>query len=417
MNHELLKYCLMRIEQKLNWASSDLWLNQDFELLSDKIFDETGIKLSVTTLKRVWGKVNYNSDPSISTLNALANFIGFENWSELKNKKKPSSANIKATETSKRPRNKQLTILSLVVVITIFVLAISRASLGNEKIDYDGIQFDVNPVTIGLPNSVVFNYSFGDNDFDSTSIQQSWNADLTFDIQPEGTEATGIYYYPGYFQAKLIANGMILKEKGLKVGTEGWMATIQSEDVQPRYLYYGELVNEDHLGLKPSENEALHAEERDKARVLTYHYFDELEMVSSKAFTYEIRFRNTYNKSNGICKNVQLLVHGTESVFLTPLSIPGCTSNLSLITGGKTFSGKENDHSMFGIKGSDWQVLKLSVANRRAEYFLNDELILTKDNVNGIGPIVGFKVRFEGAGEIDFLRLSNNNELVFEEDF
>ena len=91
MNRELLKYCLLQIERKLGWASSALWLNQDFELLSEKIFDEVNVKLSITTLKRVWGKVNYASEPSISTLNALAQFIGYQNWSHLKNERKPSA--------------------------------------------------------------------------------------------------------------------------------------------------------------------------------------------------------------------------------------------------------------------------------------------------------------------------------------
>ncbi|OEK04256.1 hypothetical protein [Roseivirga misakiensis] len=415
MNHELLSYCLLRIEQKLGWASSDLWQNQDFALLSQRIFEETNIQLSVTTLKRVWGKVSYASEPSISTLNALSKFIGYENWSELKNDQKPSkqATTIKASSS----RKKQIVLIAILVVLTSGLLAISRTTFKSDFIDIDNIQFDVSPVAIGLPNSVVFNYSFGESNIDSAAIQQSWNDDLTFEIKPDGTEATGIYYYPGFFQAKLIANGSIVKEKALKVGTEGWMATIQGDGKQPRYLYYGEVLTDGKLNILPELVEELHQEKRASGRILTYHYFDELPEVSSQNFTYEIRFKNTYNKSNGVCKNVQLLVHGSESVFLTPLSIPGCSSNLSLITGGKTFSGKENDHSVFGIEGSDWQELKLQVSNGKAEYYLNSELVLTKENVADIGPIVGFKVRFEGAGEIDYLRLSNNKEIVYREDF
>ena len=51
--------CLSEIEAKLGWGDSNNWSNADFEELSLLIQAETGIKLSVTTLKRVWGKVKY----------------------------------------------------------------------------------------------------------------------------------------------------------------------------------------------------------------------------------------------------------------------------------------------------------------------------------------------------------------------
>ena len=416
MNHELLKYCLLKIEQQLNWASSDLWLNQDFELLSERIFEETNIKLSITTLKRVWGKVNYASEPSISTLNALAKFIGYNNWSELKNSKTTLASKPQGHRPLKFQRKHVLT-GSIIVLLAIALLGISRSALSGSRINMKEVSFGACPVARGLPNSVVFTYNFGAAQVDSAAIQQSWNKALTFSINPKGPEATGIYYYPGYFQAKLIANGEIIKEQGLKVGTQGWMATIQGDGPLPRYLYYGELLSNDALHLKSNLLEALHAESRSHARLLTYHYFYKIGSVSGDNFTIETRFKNTYKKSNGICRNVQILVHGTETVFLTPFSIPGCTSDLDLITAGQTFSGKENDHSMFGTTGNEWQHFKLVVKDQKAQYFLNDQLIITKEAKRDIGPIVGFKIRFEGAGELDFLRLSNNSELVFSEEF
>ena len=79
-----LQTCLARIEEKLGWGSSQLWVNQDFENLSEKIEEATGVQLSVTTLKRIWGKVKYKSKPTITTLNALAGFIGFQHWRAFK---------------------------------------------------------------------------------------------------------------------------------------------------------------------------------------------------------------------------------------------------------------------------------------------------------------------------------------------
>jgi len=71
---------LRMIEQKLDWGDSAAWQSRDFENLQQLILDETGVSLSASTLRRVWGRVTYNSLPSITTLDTLARFAGTPNW-------------------------------------------------------------------------------------------------------------------------------------------------------------------------------------------------------------------------------------------------------------------------------------------------------------------------------------------------
>lgn len=411
MNRELLKYCLRKIEEKLGWVSNDLWQNQDFDLLSNQIFEETGVKLSITTLKRVWGKVSYASEPSISTLNTLAKFIGYKNWSDLKNGNQFTSQPRKRSAKTIRIRP-----LAIAGALSLIIVAIVSFSQRPKKIDLSQVKFGAEPVTLGLPNSVVFTYDFGDNEVEYATIQQSWNERLTFEIDPNKEAATGIYYYPGYFKAKLLANNQILKEQDLHIRTDGWMATINREN-RPRYLYHHELETTKSLRLKDEVLEQLLNDDIESANLLTFHFFDDFEITSSREFVFETRFRNTYKKSNGICQRIQVLVHGQNGVFLTPFSIPGCTSDLSLITSGESYSGKENDLSAFGIEASQWTDFRLEASDGLASYFVNEELILTKAFETDLGDIVGFKFRFEGAGELDFAKLSNTTKTIFFEDF
>ena len=48
------------------------------------IFDQTGIALSHVTLKRIWGKVRYDSLPRTNTLNTIVRFLGYRNWREFR---------------------------------------------------------------------------------------------------------------------------------------------------------------------------------------------------------------------------------------------------------------------------------------------------------------------------------------------
>ena len=79
-----LSLCKTLIEEKLGWGNSDSWENQDFLALSEKILEITGVQLSRTTLKRIWGKVKYQSIPNTTTLNTLVHFLGYENWLSFK---------------------------------------------------------------------------------------------------------------------------------------------------------------------------------------------------------------------------------------------------------------------------------------------------------------------------------------------
>lgn len=54
----------------------------DFNALSMMIKCKTKDSISLSSIKRLWGYVNYESFPSPTTLNILARFNGYDNWEE-----------------------------------------------------------------------------------------------------------------------------------------------------------------------------------------------------------------------------------------------------------------------------------------------------------------------------------------------
>lgn len=418
MNELCLEECLLLIEAKLGWGSSRDWLNQDFQLLSDRIFEETRIRLSITTLKRVWGKVSYNSAPSISTLNTLALFLGHDNWSTFKQEHKPieKKAPVKKKMAFSRP---VATLLLVLLAVSTVVLLASGSREGSSHYSTDElaqVQFSSQPIALGLPNSVVFNYDFAGIEPDSCFIQQSWNNKLTFEVNKDGTEASGIYYYPGYFRAKLIANDQILKEHDVHIRTNGWMATLGGGDI-PRYLYKEDIQQSGSLKLSDAIFNEVHNTEAEQAALLSYHFYDDFGTISGDDFEFETRIRNTYKKSNGICQHTRILIHGKDGVLIIPLAIPGCISDLQIFMMGMSIDGKSNDLSAFGTDIQNWQDLKCISKNGQIQIFLNGEMIREFTAPTSIGDVVGFRYRFVGAGEVDYVKLKGNNGIALEEDF
>jgi hypothetical protein len=79
-----IRKCLELAATRLNRGDASEWTSYDFEKLSAAIEEATGVILSVTTLKRLWGKLKYTNMPATTTLNTLAQFAGYADWREFK---------------------------------------------------------------------------------------------------------------------------------------------------------------------------------------------------------------------------------------------------------------------------------------------------------------------------------------------
>jgi hypothetical protein len=175
-----LDRCRRLIEEKVGWGSGEGWATQNFERLSELIAGQTGVSLSVTTLKRVWGRVKYESAPTTTTLNALVQFAGYENWQQFRNTS-TSSIGIYLTllpllfqSQFVRATRKHWWIgagilIGLIGVSAFFLNYVRRKSLSPER-----FSFSSQPVTKGIPNSVVFHYDATASPTDQVFIQQSW---------------------------------------------------------------------------------------------------------------------------------------------------------------------------------------------------------------------------------------------------
>jgi len=81
---EYIARCKRLIEEQLHLVSDDGTLRQrDLESLADSIEERSGIRLSLSTLKRLWKK-DYDQVPHPSTLQALVSVLGYKDWQEFR---------------------------------------------------------------------------------------------------------------------------------------------------------------------------------------------------------------------------------------------------------------------------------------------------------------------------------------------
>lgn len=421
---ELILLCRTKIEQILNWGDSSLWTNSDFELLSDKIFEKTTVRLSISTLKRIWGKVKYDNSPTAATLNALANFLDYASWRDFESENNRTASSVSTTTNNtvhgntvveKQGTRRKIairvpTIVGLLIasVVVIFLLVKGKTP---HRFDPALAQFSHREVTDDLPNSVVFDYDVSAYDADSAFIQQSWDPMRRDKVSLDGKQHTSIYYQPGYFQAKLIVNDTILKQDIVWIKTKGWRAIIEAGDgPAPIYLSDAEIrLPGNKMGftsevLREKIGSPVFTEKG--ATLQNVRDFG----VDVSSFDFETLLKNNSTPEEAICRRVIVTLLTTEMAIIIPLGTKGCSSELGVLTTNGFKSGKENDFSAFGCEFKDLEKFKVSVHDSLLNVALNDKVIFTEKQNNPRGQIVGIRIAFEGAGEVQYVKL--NDKLI-----
>jgi hypothetical protein len=412
-----LEKCKWKIEEELGWGDSARWHTKDYETLSSRIQEKTGVNLSVATLKRLWGKIRYDSKPTPTTLNTLAQFLGYENWrsfrvSEEKNREKI----IRKMENDHRNRaEKPRKIFWLIPAVVLLLGSIFLLNSSKEKIDPTLFSFTSKKIVdTGVPNTVVFDYdATAASPDDSIAIQQSWDERLSRQVRWDQHQHTSIYYIPGFFEAKLVVNKQVVKEHNLLIKTDGWLPLVEQAGT-PVYYKSEDAIHDGILQLPLATIEGSNINMQPVAPWTAYYNVRDMGGLMSDDVVFETSLKNDYNNGSNPCQYVEIRLQFEGPAVVIPLSAKGCVSNIGIAD----TDGTKRDLSAFGCDFSDWVNVKCVIRDRVAEIFVNDVSAIRLHVTGGRAKMVEVGYRFQGTGSVDFIRLSDSSGKVFyEEDF
>lgn len=407
---DLLPYCRLLIERKLEWGNSKHWQNNDFEQLSKLIFNETGVSLSISTLKRLWGRVQYNSSPTPATLDALAKFVGYDSWRTFR-LDAPHSAipaapahNIKAPFAICNKQNLIVTSFGLIILIVLLYVFWSISQQKN-SLFYKDVTFSSRFVTKSIPNTTVFQYQIGKSNADSVFVQQSWDPALRFQVNKHGKYFTSTYYYPGYYRAKLILNDSIVREHDIFITSHGWLGTVDQPSI-PLYMRANVVEKQNGIiSVTEADLLAIGVPLTNEATSVSLYKVDSSQIHPGDRFVFETAVQSTYNQGNSICQMMNIELLCTEGRHVIPLSTPGCVGNLNLVVANQEIDGRTNDLSGFGVEFSKWVLVRYEVVGKQAHIYINNRLTYQHHFDANPGKVIGFRYSFSGTGAVKYARL------------
>jgi hypothetical protein len=426
--HDYIDKCKHLIECRLEWANSSTWKNRDFEYLSELIFEKSKIAISVSTLKRIWQ--NHPSRiPHVSTLNALSQFLDYGNWNEFKTKLKNDIGASRVTEKPIYQKKKGGFMFVVIAILCLIIFSILFLSLKNRINKKRYAYFSIpekevvftskKTVTSGLPNTVVFNYDLSKIKFDSAFIQQDWDKTKRKKIFPENRFHTCIYYYPGYYTAKLVINDQVVKKFPLFVTTNGWMAVYKKKYSQDVPIYLN--------NIDPIKNHCLHVTvedletnkiNNDKDYIIGFYNTRDFGDVHCDSFSFETEIKNDPKEGGLTCGYTAITVQGEKGYLTASFSEKGCTAQLFLEFSDIYMDGTKNDLSSFGADLTRLRNIKYNVLNKNVAISIDNKEIKKFTFKRDIGKIIGFSYQFYGCGTVKMVKLSDKNaNIVYLENF
>ena len=417
MSSSDLKRLLLIIEKQLDWGEASTWQGKDFEILNELILEKTKVSLSASTLRRLWGRVEYNHMPSGTTLDTLAQFAGYNNWraftrqSAVDDLISKEIADMPAAGPGERSRW-QLRVALVIVGIVLISLVSMYVKKTPAPPPNASFSFDTRPITRTIPNSVVFTYDVKTNPGDSVFIEQSWDPNTRVTVDKKLHKYTSIYYRPGFYHAKLGVNNKVVKERLLMIPTAGWLGLIAHYPM-PVYLDSARFMGKTGMEVPPSLISQNNIPLEPQPPAVEFYNVGNFKPVPLKNFSFSTQIKNDYNEGASACQYVEIILFTDNTPVIVQLSAKGCISNLRLLNGGYFESGKDHDLSGFGADLSQWVKVGCRANKDKIEYYVNDKLVYTSQLPLYAENIVGLGYNFQGAGAVKNVSLQDAGRVTF----
>lgn len=412
MEISAIQQLLNLIEKQLNWGEVSTWNSKDFEKLNLLILDKTKVSLSASTLRRLWGKVDYSHQPSSTTMDTLALFAGYDSWRDFtKQLDRPIVEKIVAKPVKKKISVALRTIIALLLITGVIVFLLI-SYLKSPDIAINNYSFSSRLITRDVPNSVVFTYNAESAPTDSVFFQQSWDDSKRSALEKRNHQYTSIYYRPGFYLAKLVVGQKVMKEHPILISTNGWVGMVAKKPI-PVYLNQKEFEAKAELKITPATIKSKGITLNPDPPRVEFYNVGNFKPAPLTDFSFSAEVRNDYQDGAAKCGLVKIILITDEMPVEIALSTPGCIASLNLFDGVSMISGKSNDLSGFGADLSKWVKVSCLSRGKKILYFVNSKLVYESRLPEIKRNILGIGFKFQGAGAAKNIKLNSGKNKIF----
>jgi len=408
-----IEKCKQLIEKKLNWEASNFWTHSFYEKLSDTIEKEVNDKISVSTLKRIWGKVKPDFGVSIYTLNILARFVGYHNWNSFVNEQNidqfAKKEDIQTVLVAKRKIHWQKYGLITLIIVIIFFIFVYFFVLKSKEKEY--VLFYTKRSSKFAPTQCNIFYNIKSLDNNEKCHMLLGEGDVKI-LNPDSHQFSKIFSSPNHYFLKLYREETLLKIVPFTVFTNGWQKSIKFREKQ----FVVDTLVEDNLSQIP-----LAFVQKYEKRNIPY-WIEYLNVNSYFAavdcdhMEFEIRFK-IFEQKAPLESQFAVNFQGDSSNIRFHLSNQANLGMYSRIS-EKIIEKNAQEQKHFVKDLSDFHTLKIRNIKQNLTLFFDNQEIYKTKYTKAIKNLVCLQFLMFGCGELDYYKISDlKGEVLVNEKF
>lgn len=395
------------------------WIDYHYTMLHEQIFEATKTSISVRTLKRIF-KVNDTYEPQIATKNAMAQYLGYKDWTnflkensdnEIKPAESPAPAPPIKPEVIAGNKRPKIVFWATGAFLLITVIVAAMFFFNQPE-----VTFNVKNTSGHAPLTAAISYNLSRLNYKNAFIDFGSGGEYKLLLGPKG-EMTYLYKTPNFYKMRLIADGRVLSKTTVDVQTKGWVCYVGNNDQNARVVTdSSKFGDKSSLYFAPSIINGLNINTKeeywvDYRNIKNFH-------VDGDQMTVEFRLRNSQDMGGFDCFDTSLEFTGESGRGRFKFVKPGCTQFADTEFGDTQLTGNFHNLSSLGVDLSKWTVVRIETRNKTSMVYINNVFkYKTVYNVP-IGNIRGLFCRFKGSGQLDFIRVyDHQHRLIYGDEF
>lgn len=443
---ESLRRCLLQIEQKFGMGSHLNWTESVYKVLSDHITTASKRTVSTNTLRRLYDKVvKGNGDylPKVETKNALAIYLGYEDWyhfyisadnhhsvekanqperitaendidvplakpivqDQTKISHEPNNSPINKRKGGKQP----VFYLLGIILFTIAALYWMNKPKGQQVEKFARLVRLSNPATGVYPFSQEYKVEYAGYRTDSLTVD-SYEGFIG-SVMSTNNYFSVRYFAPGIYVVRLKNAGTTVDLDTSIVKSRGWERIINTTQAAFQYPENFTMSQAMRLSETDLKDISLRLKHRLRTEYLNYGNLN----FNPEDFVIEARLKNTPLVSDMDCYASKLKVVAEGGNLILCLSKKGCGQQIYCEFSEKIIAGNRVPQEKLAVMDKDWVDIKMQAQGKAIKAWINGSLVLETTYSRPVGKLVGQTFSFEGDGRLSFVKVSDNKGKLFAE--
>ncbi|ETZ22061.1 hypothetical protein [Pedobacter sp. V48] len=405
---EALDLGCQKITEKMGDKAISEWRVEDYNRLSSQLGKQTGVYLSVNTLKRIFGRLKTPQRyfPQKATRDALSQFIGYRDWQEfelvyatLKTENIASNLTEQANDTEAPKVNRNTKLPRLVVAIFAVLFLVILAFVFFWKNTDESMQVKLvceNPFG-SVPHTAVFKLE--------SKVPFDQNEEYQVDFMDEAlvssikgkNKTTKFFRNPGVVYATLLYHNKPIDTTSAYMQTKGWVAN-SGNDTSRAFPIAG-------LRSLDPKNIYVSPEQLDSAGLDTHKPFlvgfsnIKPSRISGDNFSFSCKVFAEQSRPGTQCVETTIIILGEKHRHLLKLNRQSCVAFSEYKFSEVRVLGAEQFLGVLAFNPENGGEVTIKVENKQASVILNGKKVLNIKYQRSIGKVMGIKILFNGIGK------------------